>query len=107
MQRLLPLVVICFIGLSGWQTSTAEACPMCKVANEDAPAFDANGNPIDVNARPRAYMYSILFMLSMPAVLLSSFGVTFYRMTRRGTALAANPLPADPGFTPTVLPAKS
>ena len=46
------------------------ACPMCKVAQEDAedPA---------VAARPRAYMYSILFMLSMPATLFTFFGVTF------------------------------
>ncbi len=54
----------------------AQACPMCKIAHEDAtdPA---------VAARPRAYMYSILFMLSMPATLFTAFGITFYRLSRK------------------------
>ncbi len=49
---------------------------MCKIAHEDAtdPA---------VAARPRAYMYSILFMLSMPATLFTAFGITFYRLSRK------------------------
>jgi hypothetical protein len=63
--------------------SSVEACPMCKVANEDAPATDADGFTIDPNARPRAYMISILFMLAMPASLLTGFGIAFYRMTHR------------------------
>lgn len=49
----------------------ATACPMCKTANEtDDP-------------RPRAYMYSILFMLSMPMMIFSGFGIAFYRLSRQ------------------------
>ena len=54
----------------GWQ-SQAEACPGCKIANETD------------SRRPTAYMYSILFMLGMPATILSCFGIAFYRMSRR------------------------
>ena len=53
-----------------WQ-SEAAACPGCKAANET-----------DLR-RPTAYMYSILFMLGMPATIFSCFGIAFYRMSRR------------------------
>lgn len=60
--------------------TNAYACPMCKIAHEDAldPA---------VAARPRAYMYSILFMLAMPAGLATTFGVTFYRLSKQQNAI--------------------
>ncbi|QDT40882.1 hypothetical protein Pan241w_09410 [Gimesia alba] len=51
--------------------SQAAACPMCKQLNETD------------DQKPRAYMYSITFMLTMPAILLSGFGVAFYKMNRR------------------------
>lgn len=51
--------------------SSASACPTCKNANE----ADKN--------KPRAYMYSILFMIGMPATIFTGFGVSFYRMTKR------------------------
>ena len=53
-----------------WQ-SQAAACPGCRDANETDPR------------RPTAYMYSILFMLGMPATIFSCFGIAFYRMSRR------------------------
>lgn len=53
-----------------WQAQ-AVACPSCKNANET-----------DLR-KPTAYMYSILFMLGMPATIFSCFGVAFYRMSRR------------------------
>ena len=53
-----------------WQPLAA-ACPGCKTANETD------------SRRPTAYMYSILFMLGMPATIASCFGVAFYRMSRR------------------------
>ena len=62
--------------LGGFSAVPAEACPMCKVAHEDATA------PA-VAARPRAYMYSILFMLSMPATIFTVFGLTFYRLSKK------------------------
>ncbi|HCO24212.1 hypothetical protein [Gimesia maris] len=51
--------------------SQAAACPMCKQLNETD------------NSKPRAYMYSIAFMLAMPAMLLSGFGVAFFKMMKR------------------------
>ncbi len=61
-------------------TDSADACPMCQVANEDAKG-DAD------QARPRAYMYSILFMLAMPATLFTAFGISFYRLAQKRTAM--------------------
>ena len=55
---------------SCWQ-SEADACPSCKNANETD------------SRRPTAYMYSILFMLGMPATVFSCFGIAFYKMSRR------------------------
>ena len=63
-----------------------QACPLCKEANETDPNL------------PRAYMYSIIFMLAMPATVLTGFGVGFYRLSRKGQALAAaedQALPTD------------
>ncbi|MCA9014890.1 MAG: hypothetical protein KDA77_06110 [Planctomycetaceae bacterium] len=51
--------------------SPVAACPMCKQLNETD------------DQKPRAYMYSITFMLTMPALLLSGFGIAFYKMNRR------------------------
>ncbi len=51
--------------------STAMACPNCKFANET----ESN--------RPKAYMYSILFMIGMPATIFTGFGISFYRMIRK------------------------
>jgi len=63
-------------------TVTAQACPMCKaaLANDPDPA---------AKARPKAYMYSILFMLSMPATLTTLFGISFYRLSRQQQAINA------------------
>lgn len=52
-------------------SATATACPNCKAANET----DSN--------LPRAYMYSILFMIGMPMTIFAGFGVSFYRMANR------------------------
>lgn len=62
--------------LGTFSAQPATACPMCKIAHEDStdPA---------VAARPRAYMYSILFMLSMPATIFAAFGIGFYRLSRK------------------------
>jgi hypothetical protein len=50
-------------------TSDASACPNCKFANN--------------KVRAQAYMYSILFMLSMPATLFAGFSFTFYRLWKK------------------------
>ena len=55
--------------------SPASACPMCKLANESDSRL------------PTAYMYSILFMLGMPATVLSGFSVGFWRLSRKAARL--------------------
>jgi hypothetical protein len=55
-------------------TAPAMACPMCKQANEQD------------EATPRAFMYSILFMLAVPATLFTGFGIGFYRLSKRPSA---------------------
>ena len=69
----LNLLVLAALVL-GTAAETAQACPSCKTANETD------------SRRPTAYMYSILFMMSMPAVVLTGFGIGFYRMSRRHRA---------------------
>lgn len=54
--------------------STATACPGCKTANETE------------ERRPKAYMYSILFMLGMPATVFTGFSIAFYRMSKKAAA---------------------
>lgn len=49
---------------------TALACPMCKAANEED------------DAKPQAYMYSILFMLTVPATLVSGVTFSLFKMSR-------------------------
>jgi hypothetical protein len=80
-RRIVALVVLlAAAGLFPFTDGAATACPSCKAANE-------------TNARlPRAYMYSILFMLGMPATVFAGFGISFYRMTRNG---AADQSPSD------------
>ena len=73
--------------------SAANACPNCKLANESE------------SSRPRAYMYSILFMIGMPATIFTGFGVSFYRMVRKAQAQAAEgeaESADDSGTPPTV-----
>lgn len=70
MHRFLLKIAVCLTCLLMW-TSSASACPNCKAANET----DSN--------LPRAYMYSILFMIGMPATIFTGFGISFYRMAAR------------------------
>ena len=73
-----------FAATFGAQSATA--CPMCAAANESEPT----------DAQPRAYMYSILFMLAMPVTISTVFGVSFYRLVRqRDAAQAGAELPGD------------
>ena len=69
LRRLLCSAVLASAMVAG-TAPAAVACPSCKNANETDPN------------RPKAYMYSILFMLSMPAVLFTAFGIGFYRLSR-------------------------
>ncbi|QDU36438.1 hypothetical protein Mal4_07240 [Maioricimonas rarisocia] len=71
---------------------SAQACPTCKVANE------SGQESADANAVPRAYMYSILFMLSMPATLVTGFGIGFYRLWKKQQEMMQVQLPGDEGW---------
>lgn len=74
-RRIVFVVAIAVVGLSA---AAVQACPMCNqsIANEDS--------------LPRAYMYSILFMLGMPATLFSGFGIfLFYKFRAYNAAQAA------------------
>lgn len=71
--RSVLVVVAIFLASAG---SSASACPNCKFANET----ESN--------RPKAYMYSILFMIGMPATIFTGFGFSFYRMVRKAQAEA-------------------
>jgi hypothetical protein len=59
------LTLAAVLALSPFVCATpVRACPMCQVANETG---QGDEECVVRDARPRAYMYSILFMLSMPA----------------------------------------
>ena len=68
---LLVATVLAGFWFGGPLVETAHACPMCRAANETNDAL------------PRAYMFSILFMLAVPATLLTGYGVGFYRLSKR------------------------
>jgi len=57
--------------LAGPAVTAALACPNCKSANETD------------NTRPRAYMYSILFMLGVPGTMATGIAVGLVVMGRR------------------------
>ena len=86
MRRLL-LSLALLIGVMG--ATPADACPMCKYANENNQQSEAE------RMRPKAYMYSILFMLAMPATVLTGFGIGFWRLSRRQSQ-QQGVLPSDP-----------
>ena len=59
MKRLAAAVVLLAVS-----AGPAAACPMCKAANE-APQSESGSA---ANLKPRAFMYSIFFMMGMPVV---------------------------------------
>ena len=52
---------------------------MCRTATESE----------KTDARPRAYMYSILFMLAVQATLVTGFSIVFYRLSKQQQAANA------------------
>lgn len=59
---------------AGPALKTAHACPNCKegISTDDQ--------------MPRAYQYSIIFMLTVPATLFTGFSYTFYRLSQQNAA---------------------
>lgn len=64
----------------------AQACPQCQKALAGSDG-GVGGNIV------RGYFWSILFMLSMPFVLLSAFSTYFYLLIRKAQK---NPAPVGP-----------
>lgn len=75
MKKYLCQIVLIGMLLCGSFTTPAFACPMCKQANETSDAL------------PRAYMYSIFFMMATPATILTGFSVAFYRLSKKQAEL--------------------
>ena len=75
MHRFLTILVLLIL-LLAVSVDVAEACPMCQTAVESAE--DQN--------RPRAYMYSILFMLIAPAALFVGSCIGVYRLSKAENA---------------------
>lgn len=92
--RLTLIAGLAFAGANLAVPTPASACPMCQLANENGDEESKEKTP--ENVRPKAYMYSILFMLSMPAVLVTGFSIGFYRLSKRK---AAEELANAPGST--------
>jgi hypothetical protein len=68
---LLMLFVVVGFVFADPQPQQASACPMCKVANEED------------DVRPRAYMYSIIFMLSVPAIMVAGMTGVLFSLSRK------------------------
>ena len=86
-RRLAAAAAIAFVLAA---PTAVSACPLCKLANESKQSDE------EQNRRPQAYMYSILFMLSMPATLLTGFSLGFYRLWKNHQLIAGNqPMPGD------------
>ncbi len=71
--RRLVLTIAFFVAIGAVPVgeSLATACPNCKAANETD------------SLKPRAYMYSILFMIGMPAMIFTGFSLSFWQMSRK------------------------
>ncbi len=66
-------IVVAVLVLMLWTSSEALACPTCKEGLND-PASQAMA---------AGYFYSILFMMSMPFLILGTFGSFAYRSIRK------------------------
>ena len=78
MRKMFIAGILGSAALLGPSIKSAQACPMC-----------AEANKVDEN-RPKAYMYSILFMMSMPAIVLTGFGIGLYRLHRKHQNIEPN-----------------
>ena len=74
MYSQLSRLILVAIAVLGPLAADAFACPLCSESLKDVPAL------------PRAYMASILFMLAMPATLLTAFGIGFYRLSKKANS---------------------
>lgn len=73
-KMLLLAALVLGIGMFGPVAQPAQACPMCKIANEQDSLL------------PRAYMYSILFMMGMMFSLGGGVAFCVYHLSRKENA---------------------
>ena len=69
--RIVATTVLAAFLVGGSLADTADACPMCKAANEEN------------NAQAKAYMYSTLFMLAVPGMIVGGLTAGLIRLGRR------------------------
>lgn len=74
MRKLLIAFLFSATLIVGSSANIASACPMCAEANKQD------------EKRPKAYMYSILFMMSMPAIIFTGFSIGLYRLHRNNAS---------------------
>jgi len=65
------VVLLAAFLVAGSLPQVAEACPLCRAAAEED------------NAQAQAYMYSILFMLTVPGLIVGALTVGLIRLGRR------------------------
>lgn len=87
LRRIRTLLILAFAFTAAANfAAPANACPMCRQALE---ADDTGKEEDDAAALvPQAYMFSILFMLAMPATLFTAFAIYFYRLSKRSGEMA-------------------
>ena len=97
MNRLTPFLASLLVVFGGLAfVPSANACPGCQAAIEaEAAESDAADDADDPFFNPSyAYSYSVLFMLAVPALILTGFGTAWYRLARQaklgGTASPIN-----------------
>ena len=71
-QRLITTLTTCCAVALVLTADVALGCPMCKQAAEEDPRL------------AEAFATSILFMMSMPFMLVTGFGIAFWRLSKRG-----------------------
>ncbi len=85
-RLVLSMSLIVGVALFGPVAQLAQACPMCKIANEQDSLL------------PKAYMYSILFMMGMIFSLAGGVAFCVYSLSRKENA-ALEALGQYGGFT--------
>lgn len=85
-RLVLSMTLLLGVGLFTPVAQPAQACPMCKIANEQDSLL------------PRAYMYSILFMMGMMFSLGGGVAFCVYHLNRKENA-ALEALGQYGGFT--------
>ena len=78
-RHFVAILVLVLLGLSVLAPNVALACPNCKAAISTD------------DKQPKAYMYSILFMLGMPTIIFGSIGYGLYQMSLRERELESLP----------------